>query len=131
MLNKLPELGQFVRALQDDGEEWGQPYQTKGKVYEIVGKHNMGNPYFIDDNNDLSYIDEEVLDLYELVEDESSLNVKNYAETQLTGVEVDASNFIEYRTEFSFNFKMNGRGKDVLKTIDSLQEDIIKLLNDK
>lgn len=71
MLSKLPEVGQFVRATQDDGEQYEGQYLTKGKLYEIVGTSTMNeNPYHIDDTGNPQFIDEESFFLYELCENE-------------------------------------------------------------
>lgn len=71
MLKQLPEVGQFVLATQDDGEQYEGQYLTKDKVYEIVGTSTMnGNPYHIDDTGNQQFIDEEALFLYELCKNE-------------------------------------------------------------
>lgn len=69
MLKNLPRVGQFVRALESDGEQYGERFQTAGEIYEIAGNAYNGNPYFIDDLNERTYIDENSLYVYELVED--------------------------------------------------------------
>lgn len=73
MLNKKPEIGENIKALQDgywDGD-WGDQYQTIGKTYKIVGCSDMnGNPYFLDDTGQTLYVDESAWFLYELVNEE-------------------------------------------------------------
>lgn len=70
MLTRQPEVGEFVEALCDgywDGD-WGDQYQTIGKIYKIVGRSEVsGNPYFICDTDQALYIDRESWFMYKLI----------------------------------------------------------------
>lgn len=127
MLTEKPKVGQCVIALTNEYSD-GLQYQTKDKVYRIVERHNISdNPCFIDDLGKRSYVDEEVLDLYNLyVEAE-----KRKVVIDITGLEVWAKDYKEEATDFSLHMKVIANPKELLVVLDELEKDIEQLIKEK
>lgn len=137
MLKQLPEIGHFVRALVSDDWDCGTRYQTKGVVYEIEGISDISEAvYFIGDLDEKIYIDTDpvslsLYELYEEHEEEKSATEKLNTRIDLIGSDIHAWNYNEDASDFELKFRMMGSRENTLKAIDSLQEDIVKLIKDK
>lgn len=122
MLNKLPAIGQLVEALENGAwDDTKIKYQTEGDVYEIVGiSDKSGAAYFIGDQDEPIYIDEEAFDLYELYEESKGEITFNKTEVSIYSDE-----------SLRFEIKFSSYGEFAHENMMYLREDIKRLIKDK
>ena len=127
MLKENPKVGQYVIALLDDYTEEGK-YRSKGKVYRLEGESVVsGNPYFINDLGEKSYIDECVWDSFNIY-----VNIaKRNASVKVKGLEVWARDWETDATDFSLHMQVITKPKELLLVLDELEKDIEQLIKDK